>query len=1037
MKRPRPADLTEMVGEENGIGGGGGRNDNDDDDSNSNKPETSTDLVSIDLSSNGSMSSTSIHDVSSRPLIGDDNPLISMSRQVKPQRSRDHYCRRRHHSERSSNSGAYCYSSAANGRLRWWSCLLVSCWVTMMLLFDGGNNNNKSNNGGQRSWVQAMEGKKISSGLRGVVDHYSRIGNHNNVDVRPKRSLVDIFDVDGIVDGNGNDVAEPGPPIELDVQTPPMRQSGNPLIQQTLPVAFGITLSVLPTTSRDLLLEQLEPAFEEYLRVRYQNLIELQAAVFGSASAASIELQKVDLRLSILGEVPGKRRTMYWSGRSRYRSRALQQTSDLISVQGVGEINYSLQVDGSNPTPGEVQGTWIAVFEEELMTQARVEEVVEDAGIDGVVRVDRVNVLDPSEVDENPSGSSGTVDSTNGSSNSSNNEDDGLTRPSTLSIVFGFLLVGIATLGLVAYAYIFYRKRQKRLRKKRMMQDSISYPSASAAARAASAAASASASSASNATRNANNISGVNSSMTSNNSGLPPAAILPGNPMIISRDEEEFSEETSYKGLESSLGSEDPSDSFAKELQLAASLDQQAWDDFQRKKEALDRNRKLQAVPGEKGAGTDEREGSDRDQEQVKASTYPARPSNANTSTSLLGGPDAAEGDVDEQGDSIEADLAGNTGYASSFPYGDETPNEERESEVSRAAPWEPYNSGLPPSHSVSVMSEEKKEDVSPTSFFAQQLQNIENDLARFSLTQDRRNQMDALRSTTSSSDDMAASDVVLEVDELSKFVRRYERRKDRRLQRENMLHQRLNAASAGSLSIGMDGQVYVPDKTDQNIGIAPSYSSSLSPPSPRDKDDPLLAPSDTSSKKQSSRRSQDDNLAFISDDEGSQGDIIEDDPGSERSQRLGISPFKASGPDQIYMSTSPIQENSIHSSSIRTDPSRSLSSHKSRLADLRNTDAIIDESQSDVNPAYDRDQMMAAMKAVPQMRPASISMTGQVSRINVGSSRTPSPRVKPTTNKHFNKLRGLFEQKTNAQPDPIYPPTEHWQYGVHKNEAR
>jgi len=68
------------------------------------------------------------------------------------------------------------------------------------------------------------------------------------------------------------------------------------------------------------------------------------------------------------------------------------------------------------------------------------------------------------------------------SSGEENNEDP-LTRPSTLSIVFGFLLVAIATMGLIAYGYIFYKKRQKRLRKKRLMQETISYPAASVVGR--------------------------------------------------------------------------------------------------------------------------------------------------------------------------------------------------------------------------------------------------------------------------------------------------------------------------------------------------------------------------------------------------------------------------------------------------------------------------------------------------------------------------------------------------------------------------
>ena len=58
--------------------------------------------------------------------------------------------------------------------------------------------------------------------------------------------------------------------------------------------------------------------------------------------------------------------------------------------------------------------------------------------------------------------------------------------------------------------------------------------------------------------------------------------------MILAPVEETFSEDTSYKGIESSIASEDAPDAFAEELQKAASLDQQAWDEFQKRKQALD-----------------------------------------------------------------------------------------------------------------------------------------------------------------------------------------------------------------------------------------------------------------------------------------------------------------------------------------------------------------------------------------------------------------------------------------------------------------
>jgi len=822
--------------------------------------------------------------------------------------------------------------------------------------------------------------------------HSSRSGNRIN---SSRRSLQeDIFDIGGMEDSSIS---------ELPKGTITTRQSGNPLIQQTLPVAFRVGLSILPTTDRNVLLAGLETTLENYLRVRYNNLIGLQAAVFGSTTASSINLQKVDLDLTLTQDDNTSKRNRK---RNLLRRNLQEQSSsaDQVEIEGVGGINYSLQVDGSNPTPDEVKATWSAVFEEELMTQAQIEEVVGNTGFDSILRVDEVTVLNPSEVADDTTSSTTTgggtaqsqendnaagSESATASSSEENNEEP-LTRPTTLSIVFGFLLVAIATIGLIAYGYIFYKKRQKRLRKKRMMQETISYPAASVVGRPASSAAGASTSfSSTGNTVRQNNISGsrdgIDTSLTST-SGLPPTPVLPMNPMIISRaddDDEEYSQETSYKGLEGSLGSEDPSDSFAKELQLAASLDQQAWDEFQRRKEVMDRNRKQPEA----------NRGLNSAQEEMKGSSPPPTPPAP-----------------DEQDVSIEADLAGKINFVRSFPYGDEPDGDDRGKDV---VPWEPYGSPLPPSPNVSGIAEEKKDDISPTSFFAQKLQTIEADMARVnnSSTQDRQFEPEGANA-------VAESDVVSEVEELTKYVRRYERNRDRRVQRES----KLKALRGGGFSIGMDGRVISnSDPVDHaDVGITNSHSSSLSPPSVplHEKADPL-----GKYNRQTSRMIVDEDRAYISDTEGSE-DGPHEEPGSEHSRRLGISPFRASAPDHRYLSTT-----------------RSLSSNKSRLSDLRKTEAIIDTSKSDVNPTYDRDQMRAAMRAVPQMQPATITESGHFARVNVNGTSpnkatTTSPRVKETKNKRFNKLRGLFEQRTNEQPEPIYPPTEHWQYGLRKNDT-
>ena len=54
---------------------------------------------------------------------------------------------------------------------------------------------------------------------------------------------------------------------------------------------------------------------------------------------------------------------------------------------------------------------------------------------------------------------------------------------------------------------------------------------------------------------------------------------------------------------------------------------------------------------------------------------------------------------------------------------------------------------------------------------------------------------------------------------------------------------------------------------------------------------------------------------------------------------------------------------------------------------------------------------------------------TGAVVKAANPQRNSDQPKASSSNNR-FDKLRGMFEQKTNEQPDPIYPPGENWQNG-------
>jgi len=623
------------------------------------------------------------------------------------------------------------------------------------------------------------------------------------------------------------------------------------------------------------------------------------------------------------------------------------------------------------------------------------------------------------------------------SSKSTQEKSSQLERPSTLSIVFGFILTGIAIIGLTAYAYIFYRKRQKHLRKKRKMQESITYPSATVA------------------------VSKSNLNVQYAPTNTPQPIPVPdsrssqthANSTILLRADTSYSEDTSYKGIESSIGSEDISDSFASELKLAASLDQQAWDEFQRKKVALDNGTLNRMVNNKRINST--------------RSSVPSL-----LSRDLI----RSEKEEDEMDTTaIETELNGTTSLGKSFPYGDEAkeglgddndkineipPTARSVRQGGKSESWEPYHSAFSQSSSLRAW-EEKKDETSPNDFFALKLQNIEKDEA-----ESAGQPVDLPHKSTVAlnTDGIAStSDILSEVSELSRYVRRYERRKDRKSKRDGHVHERYSnvegtefypSTAPKTMSIGMDGRVYKPHNSNDSTGMTNSSSSMMPPPSLPGGLDNISSYAESyrdSQERESTRRSRDE-ISIVSDDDESNADDIEDE--SIRSQRLGISPYHVTNHlEESYYKNPPLRtEKNLSSKRTLTASSRTKSSRtqedyrhqddnshphdrsrsSSRLAHLRANDAIIDGSNSDVNLTVPGSSTLSAInksngKASLNLRRFSKSKRTAA----VVSAATPQHKHRPNTksNNRFNKLRGLFEQRTNEQPEPIYPPGEHWQY--------
>lgn len=434
-----------------------------------------------------------------------------------------------------------------------------------------------------------------------------------------------------------------------------------------------------------------------------------------------------------------------------------------------------------------------------------------------------------------------------------------------------------------------------------------------------------------------------------------------------------------------------------------------------------------------------------------------------------------------DTGADIGTDLKGSSKSisGSSFPYGDERENDQH------------INGNLTkkPNLSVSSIRKSRHSVLSPDfSLWEERHETGHNELTSSQTAQ--RTEIESSHTGPDNNTDRATtSDILSEVSELSRYVRRYERRKDRKSNQDEHAQDRsLRTSNSRSMSIGMDGLVssssnrknsaargsYDDDDDDdddvisyctatddddiddgsirsQRLGISPyhatvyleSYHDRNETSSLEENKDPTILSKNGPQQEDNTRSTADTAVEYSIDNvaEGPNNDTI-----SEVYDRSRSSSF-----------------------------SRRSKLTSTRLARLRANDAIIDSSNSDVNLTVgngsidgivgrtrnnedkkgrdgggdygfarlslsraNKDKNTAAVvsavtshliknKNATTVSSSSLSSWSNKQRLNCSESEGSNTADKP--NSSFNKLRTIFEQKTNEQPGPIYPPDEHWQY--------
>ena len=467
-------------------------------------------------------------------------------------------------------------------------------------------------------------------------------------------------------------------------------------------------------------------------------------------------------------------------------------------------------------------------------------------------------------------------------------------------------------------------------------------------------------------------------------------------------------------------------------------MDEKAWADFQRKKTALEHSRELQQLGSTSPTLPPQPSPYHTPPVPIPVPALNNTPELFGSTVDLVGSKSFPYGDeIRDQGVEVTAELSGQIRPRPFIPMSDfQTEEKKDDSFVSSREP-EASKSGL--------HLQQKKTTVPST------MQSIEQVLAEYN---------------NDPTDDRVANsssiDVVDEVAKLSRFVQRFQKRKERRVQFEAERMSQVGTLSAdGNVSrhISLDGSISSKDDSfqqsrprrhNENLAHVNNMRPGAMPPSqPRPSiknahNKPLPSTSTAyrgitmAGEMYTADDPYMDTIAYpsmsmsgSSDADSFDAAFREEEARSRSGRRLGITPFSiphdasplgyGAGPlspitGGIVLSTPPKDDDGPHYYNRRNATATTTTSDRARLSALRSNEAIIDSSQSDVNFGGN------------QSDPTEGTTSSRVPFQSKAPTRPTSlPKTNSNVNPNFNKLRNLFEDK---EQKAIFPPDEYWQSG-------
>lgn len=297
------------------------------------------------------------------------------------------------------------------------------------------------------------------------------------------------------------------------------------------PFVFDMKLNVTNSVDFNDLLTQLNNVIEFY--------------IFDRLFAYGLDMESVTIRAVTLQVTLLVRRRQL---------RMLQRNTQEVTIEVDGATHY--EVDITQLDLDEVKRDLLTEVDS-LLTLNNVGKFIMDSNVDDVVQIKTVSINDVTQSDDQEKSGNNT------GNQSIAPDDDDVKKPSTLAMVFGFVLLFLTILSLFGYVYMFQQKRQKRLMRMQRLKQKVPPKS----------------------TRKVS----------------PNQQIFPQTPqqkplasMNITPVSPSSSENFSFQDpMNMATGAEDDNkvvDSFAEELEAATSRDQQEWETARQSNSAFDGN---------------------------------------------------------------------------------------------------------------------------------------------------------------------------------------------------------------------------------------------------------------------------------------------------------------------------------------------------------------------------------------------------------------------------------------------------------------